>query len=121
HGMQRAERLRRSIPRAQDRALATTVNRSFLRRTCRMSPSPLLPLADLLARDLESICVDLDAEFGAMAGNRLLITGGGGFLGYYLVQAALHWNRTRASRGIIRVTVYDNYARGVPQWLEDLA
>lgn len=86
-----------------------------------MSPSPLLPLADLLARDLESICVDLDAEFGAMAGGRLLITGGGGFLGYYLVQAALHWNRTRASRGTIRVTVYDNYARGVPQWLEDLA
>ncbi len=37
-----------------------------------------------------------------MAGKRLLITGGAGFLGYYLVQAALHWNRTRASRGADR-------------------
>ena len=55
-----------------------------------------------------------------MAGGRLLITGGGGFLGYYLVQSALHWNRTRGGKGKIDVTVYDNYARGVPVWLEEL-
>jgi nucleoside-diphosphate-sugar epimerase len=69
---------------------------------------------------LESICVDLDFELGQIAGKNLLITGGGGFLGYYLVQAALHWNRTRAARGVIKVTVYDNYFRGVPEWLEAL-
>lgn len=80
----------------------------------------ILPLDVLLAEDLETICVDLDAELGRIAGKSLLITGGGGFLGYYLVQAALHWNRTRASRGIIDVTVYDNYVRGVPAWLEAL-
>lgn len=55
-----------------------------------------------------------------MAGGRLLITGGGGFLGYYLVQAALHHNRTGSGRGAIDVTVYDNYLRGVPVWLEAL-
>lgn len=80
----------------------------------------ILPLSVLLAEDLETICVDLDAEFGRIAGKSLLITGGGGFLGYYLVQAALHWNRTRATRGLIDVTVYDNYVRGVPAWLEAL-
>jgi UDP-glucuronate decarboxylase len=84
------------------------------------SSREVLPLERLLSEDLESICRDLDAELPRLAGKRLLITGGGGFLGYYLVQAALHWNRTRASRGIIDVTVYDNYLRGVPAWLEAL-
>jgi UDP-glucuronate decarboxylase len=81
---------------------------------------PLLALQDLLHQDLESICSGLTEEFGRMAGGTLLITGGGGFLGYYLVQGALHWNRTRGGRGKIAVTVYDNYQRGVPAWLEQL-
>ncbi len=83
-------------------------------------PRPVLSLEQLLADDLETICRDLDAELGEMAGGSLLVTGGGGFLGYYLVQAVLHWNRTRRARGAIDVTVYDNYMRGVPAWLEGL-
>ena len=81
---------------------------------------PLLSLEQLLTEDLETICTDLASELGEMAGGSLLVTGGGGFLGYYLVQTALHWNRTRKGRGAIDVTVYDNYMRGVPQWLESL-
>jgi UDP-glucuronate decarboxylase len=80
----------------------------------------LIPLSELIEQDLDSVCDDLAGEFSEMAGARLLITGGGGFLGYYLVQAALHFNRTRARGGSIAVTVYDNYMRGVPQWLEAL-
>ena len=53
-------------------------------------------------------------------GGRLLITGGAGFLGYYLVQSVLHWNETRAAGAKIDLTVYDNYVRGVPEWLEAL-
>lgn len=85
-----------------------------------MGSRVLIPLERLLSEDLEVVCRDLDSELGQLAGKRLLITGGGGFLGYYLVLAALHWNRTRASRGIISVTIYDNYFRGVPAWLEAL-
>ena len=80
----------------------------------------LISLEQLLNEDLDSVCVDLHDEFSAMSGGRLLITGGGGFLGYYLVKGALHWNRTRGGRGTIEVVVYDNYMRGVPQWLESL-
>jgi UDP-glucuronate decarboxylase len=80
----------------------------------------LVSLQQLLDEDLDSVCQSLHEEFGAMSGSRLLITGGGGFLGYYLVQAALHWNRTAPGGGKIDVTVWDNYARGVPEWLEAL-
>lgn len=79
----------------------------------------MIGLRDLLAEDLEAVCVDLTDEFRQMSGHRLLITGGGGFLGYYLVQSVLHWNDTRPGAKI-SVAVYDNYFRCVPDWLEAL-
>ena len=75
--------------------------------------------ADVVQADLEHICRHLQAEFAEMAGRRLLIVGGAGFLGYYLVQSALHWNRSRETPPIA-VTVFDNYSRGVPGWLTAL-
>ena len=73
-------------------------------------------LRELLDRDLAQIAAALREEFAAMEGTNLLITGGGGFLGYYLVQSALFWNERHAVRPI-KVTVVDNYRRGVPEWL----
>jgi nucleoside-diphosphate-sugar epimerase len=86
-----------------------------------MTASKLLPLAALLERDLDYICGNLREEFGRMAGQPLLITGGAGFLGYYLVLATVHFNRTAGRDQPIRVTVWDNFARGEPQWLRELA
>jgi nucleoside-diphosphate-sugar epimerase len=80
----------------------------------------VIGLQQLLDEDLDSVCADLRSEFTSMSGGRLLITGGGGFLGYYLVQAVLHWNRTQSAGAKIDVAVYDNYMRGVPDWLERL-
>lgn len=80
----------------------------------------LIPLSQLLDEDLESVCQDLRDEFAGMGGGRLLITGGGGFLGYYLVLSVLHWNRHHAGDRRIEVAVYDNYLRGVPAWLDAL-
>jgi nucleoside-diphosphate-sugar epimerase len=73
-------------------------------------------LQELLDNDLSHIAAALRDEFAAMEGSNLLITGGGGFLGYYLVQSVLFWNERRAKRPI-QVTVVDNYRRGVPEWL----
>ena len=87
----------------------------------RLMKRPPMSADELVAEDLEILCNSLSVELAKMAGGSLLITGGGGFLGYYLVQGALHWNRTRGtSAGKIDVTVYDNYVRGVPAWLEGL-
>ena len=77
--------------------------------------------ADEIVRDdLDRICGALTEEFASMAGKRLLIVGGAGFLGYYMVQSILHWNSSAASDDVIRLTVYDNYIRGVPDWLAAL-
>lgn len=81
---------------------------------------PLPSLDDLLNQDLDYICHNLREEFGRIAGKKLLISGGAGFLGYYLVQAALHFNKRTDAGSKIRVTVYDNFARGTPDWLTRL-
>lgn len=75
---------------------------------------------EVVQRDLQYICSNLSDEFDVLSGNSILITGGAGFLGYYLVQAALHWNKHAKHRQPVDVTVCDNYIRGVPQWLRDL-
>jgi len=78
-----------------------------------------LKAQQVVENDLEYICANLSAEFPKLAGRRLLITGGAGFLGHYLVQSALYWNRTRPGPPI-DVTVFDSYIRGAPDWLKRL-
>jgi len=86
----------------------------------RTGGSRIQSLRELLDRDLDYVVTNLREEYAAMAGSRLLMTGGAGFLGYYMVQGVLHWN-DRAARGDrIAVTVFDNYVRGVPAWLQAL-
>ncbi len=69
--------------------------------------------------DLNYICNHLKEEFSQIAGKNLLIVGGAGFLGHYLVQAVLHWNEVSSGKAI-SLTVFDNYIRGVPEWLSAL-
>jgi nucleoside-diphosphate-sugar epimerase len=78
-----------------------------------------LKAQQVVENDLEYICTNLNEEFPELAGRRLLITGGAGFLGHYLVQSALYWNRSRSGPPI-DVTVFDSYIRGVPDWLKQL-
>ena len=78
-------------------------------------------LEEIVGRDLDYITQNLSGELSAMAGRRLLMTGGAGFLGYYMVQSLLHWNDTVPAADRIAVTVFDNYVRGMPSWLEGLA
>ncbi len=78
-----------------------------------------LTAQQVVENDLGYITADLAEEFRRLSGRRLLLTGGAGFLGHYLVQSALYWNRTKSAPPI-DVTVFDNYIRGVPSWLRRL-
>jgi UDP-glucuronate decarboxylase len=77
--------------------------------------------AGVVADDLEFIVSSLEQELEAMAGARVLLTGGAGFLGYYLTQSLARWNELAGGCGKIQLTVYDNYLRGIPDWLAQLA
>lgn len=82
-------------------------------------PQPPTDAGQVVAADLEDICTRLRTELPALQGRRLLITGAAGFLGYYLSQAVLHWNRTRDGKPV-ELTICDSYIRGVPPWLAQL-
>jgi dTDP-glucose 4,6-dehydratase/UDP-glucuronate decarboxylase len=86
-----------------------------------MSALAVPPLEELLEADLRQVVADLREELAQIAGKRLLITGGAGFLGYYLVHAALHFNATVGRDQPIDVSVWDNFARGTPEWLRALS
>jgi nucleoside-diphosphate-sugar epimerase len=74
---------------------------------------------DVRDGDLAYICAALRDDFRRLEGAKLAITGGAGFLGYYLVQAILEWNRHHTPKPA-DVYVLDNFRRGVPAWLADL-
>lgn len=79
--------------------------------------SDYLSLANAVVdADLDFIAQELEAEFARMAGKQLLILGGAGFLGHYMVQSVLHWN-SLGKAAPINLTVYDSWIRGVPDWL----
>src|SRR6266478_9727396 len=75
---------------------------------------------DIVREDLDQLCRMLAEELKRLAGKQLLITGGAGFLGYYLVQTATHFNRSAPPGARIGVTVFDNFSRGMPAWLVSL-
>ena len=81
---------------------------------------PDLGAGEVRDSDLAAITGTLDADLRRMSGKRLLVTGGAGFLGYYLVQVPLAWNDAHPGEPPIQVTVFDNYFRGVPGWLQEL-
>lgn len=75
---------------------------------------------EVVAQDLDYICAGLSTEFAQLRGKRLLIIGGAGFLGYYLVQSVLHFNKQQADADKAELIVFDNFIRGVPAWLTAL-
>ena len=79
---------------------------------------PPLGADDVVATDLDYIVDRAGPELATLGGHRLLVTGGAGFLGYYLVQAAVAWNRSAGASERIEVTLADSFVRGVPAWLD---
>ena len=50
---------------------------------------------NVIEADLNSIANSLKDEFSEMMGSNLLLIGGAGSLGFYLVKSILFWNKTQ--------------------------
>ena len=75
---------------------------------------------DVINIDIEYIYDNCREGLSHFAGENILITGGAGFLGYYLLQSILFWNRVSKDYDHVRLIVMDNFIRGVPSWLMQL-
>ena len=76
---------------------------------------------DIIEKDLDHICFSSKDEMLKLSGKDVLITGGAGFLGYYLVQSLLHCNDKNTNFKPINLTVYDNLFRGTPEWIKSMS
>jgi UDP-glucuronate decarboxylase len=73
---------------------------------------------EVVRADLEHMLTNMGSARDGLCGKRILVTGGAGFLGYYLVQALMCANEQSADRESgPHVTVWDNFVRGMPAWL----
>lgn len=79
-----------------------------------------LNIDQLIQSDMNEMLNQLETEFQRMAGTHVLLTGGCGFLGYYLVYALKSWNKRVDDQKKIRITIFDNHIRGLPPWLDML-
>ena len=96
------------------------VRQCTLENLAKLKVSEMNAKHDVVHDDLLYMCGNLQDEFRIMAGKNLLIVGGAGFLGYYLIQSVLHWNSNVGQQEKIKLTVFDNYSRGTPKWLDKL-
>ena len=85
-----------------------------------VAQDPPVDGVEVVTSDLERLQERLDPLFSGLSGAELLITGGGGFLGYYLVQAPLAWNQANPSADPIRVSVHDRFYQSLPAWHDEL-
>lgn len=73
---------------------------------------------EVIMGDLTYITDNLNEELIKLEGNSILITGGAGFLGYYLIKTFLHYNKKLDDKKKICIYLLDNFFRGKPAWLE---
>jgi UDP-glucuronate decarboxylase len=79
-----------------------------------------LSAKDILEKDLENIFSCTSTSLDKLSGSEILITGGGGFLGYELIHAILQIGNGDG-RIKPKITVYENFQRGAKPWLIELA
>lgn len=74
---------------------------------------------EIVKSDIDTILEKLSVELNSFSGGRLLMTGGGGFIGYYLIQALLKGNFQKLFKKPLDIVLLDNFIRGIPNWIKE--
>lgn len=77
-----------------------------------------------LADDWARVVSSLGKHVNALRGSRILLTGAAGFLGFNFLHFFSYLNSLPAGRtksGVVRVVAADNFLRGQPRWIVELA
>ena len=78
-----------------------------------------MTMSNIINDDFSYIFKEASYELAQLQGKKILIVGGAGFLGYYLVQSLASYSKEAATK--LSITVIDNFKRGYPAWLKHLA
>ena len=73
-----------------------------------------------LVDDLEYIINETSLELKKLQGKNILLTGGGGFLGYYFINLFLYLRQNKLFKPI-NLTINDNFIRGKSLWFQNLS
>lgn len=74
----------------------------------------------IVTEDMEHIGASISDLSEMLIGKRILLAGGAGFLGYYLTLSLLYLNDSLSDEKRIELIIYDNFSRGIPDWLKQL-
>lgn len=85
-----------------------------------MKPALEKSAVEVLQGDMNHVFEGAREELNALRGRRVLVTGGGGFLGYLLCHVLGNYGEGEGSGGI-SLTIFDNFSRGRRPWLDALA
>lgn len=72
--------------------------------------------SDVESKDIVYIHQKAQEEFVKLSGSNMLITGAGGFLGYYFVKSILAWNTQNPNKSI-QLTALSNFRNGISSWM----
>ena len=74
-----------------------------------------------LAEDWRRVEESLGDQVARFFGKRILITGAAGFLGFGFLHFFSYLNTKQVERNRVRLVAADNFLRGRPRWLTELA
>jgi len=83
-----------------------------------MPPSPIFDRHFM--RDAQEVIATLGVQNQRFSGKVILLTGATGFLGSQFVHYFLQLNRSGLLDQPCRLVAWDNFSRGVPDWIENL-
>jgi len=74
-----------------------------------------------LEEDWQRVQASLNGQEEKFMGKRVLLTGAAGFLGFNFLHFFSYLNAHRSTSAPVQVVAVDNYLRGKPQWISQLA